>query len=309
MAGSHHAAEVDPIFQALRAAAPARVNAWMANNTAKIAERIYTSWRVPIERQGENTAIFRGPLRLYRLLDSFERDTLADAYADTPEALFTGGSYNTEQERVGGAAFGVLPLDVLNFERKGSRLKPPLYLVEIEGNGLPFVHLMLGQHARGDFMYALGGSTGLGVNVRPRVRSVLRAWSVDSRTRAVQPLDWLALLAAHRTGKTAEVLRSMRVYENGWRYFDALINAARRAERDDEWNGAKRFWSPSRKDEARRELQVWADAITTIEPVLPGMTGLNTYDNNIIKRLPTDLQRAFTRELAQRRKRRPSSEE
>ncbi len=289
--------EVEPTFLALHAAASPRLAAWMEEHVAQLSARIRTSWRVPVTRTGERSGIFRGPLRLYRLLDSFERDVLADAFAADPDATFSGGTYNTDDERVGGAAFGALPLDVLGFERRGGRLKPPLYLVEIEANGLPFVHLTLDRITDGEDVYALGGSTGLGFNVRPRVRSVLRAWAVNPDTRATQPVAWLDLLAKHRTGRTAATLAAIRDYERATDYFYELINKARR-DGDD-----RRFWTAWRKDEARAELGIWAEAIAKVEAVLPGFTGLDTYGFNIIDRLPADLKRAFAQALAAARRR------
>lgn len=304
----HAEAAVDAVFRALVAAAPARLAAWLDAHGAAVAARIYTGWTVPITRTGADAAVFNGPIRLYRLLDSFERDSLADAFAASPDATFTGGLYNTTSERVGGAAFGSLPLNVARFELRGSRLKPPLYLVEVEGNGLPFVHIMLNKHARDGAIYALGGSTGLGFNVRPRVRAVLRAWEVDPKTRALRPIDWLTLLDAHRTGTTRKTLDAMRAYDAGWTYFDTLVDAARGAERDDPWSGKKRFWTAWRKDEAVRELDAWAGAIAKIARALPGYTGLDTYEHNIIRRLPVDLQRAFKAAHTAARKREQTGE-
>jgi hypothetical protein len=274
----------------------------MDANADTVSARVYTGWTVPIERTGPTSAIFRGPIRLYRTLDSFERDALADAVAASPDAVFSGGVYNIAEERVGGAAFGTLPLDVLRFERRGSRLKPPLYLVEVEGEDLPFVRLLLDAAVNDGAVYAIAGNSGLGFNVRPRVRSVLRAWSVDPQTRAIHPIDWRALLDAHRTGTTARVIDAIRAYDAGWEYFYGLLDAERNAERADPWFDPKRFWTPARKGEARRELAAWADAIATISAVLPDYTGLDTYKDNVINRLPADLQRAFTSALSTARR-------
>lgn len=301
--------ESAPILRALAlavAGSPLLVT-WLTPREARVASVVYESWRVPVERTGPDSGVFRGPLRLYRLLDSFERDVLADELSASPNARFSGGTYNTEAERAGGAAFGALPLDVLHFETRGSRLKPPLYLVEVNAEGLPFTHLSLGDHLRHGSIAVLGGSTGLGFNIRPRVADVLRAWSVDPATRKASPVDWRALLAAHATGRTVEAVEALRVFSEGWKTFYALLDAEREAARTDPWERRGKFWSPARKAETAAELARWAAAIKVVRAVLPGASGLATYEHNVISRLPPDLQKAFNAAMRETKPKAPKA--
>ena len=194
--------------------------------------------KMPTERDpphritGSTTGLFTGPATLYRVIDRFELDLLADAYADDPNARIAGGLYSVPGEREGGAAFGSDPMNVVQFglrhatprgaRRPGrkadpARLLAPLTLIEVEAEGLPFSRLSMDarwsqSHLAPDDLEPLC-SAGLGCNIRPRIADITAAWRVGE-DGTLTPMDVLATLRQHATGLTHPVAQALQAIDD-----------------------------------------------------------------------------------------------
>lgn len=241
-----------------------------------------------MERSGPTSGVFRGPVRLYRVLDRFELNLLADDYAADPRTRFSGGRYSVPAERAGGAAFAASREEALRFGRihgtDRGRLQPPLTLVQVEGEGLPFtrldLHRVVGSDGRLPFSAC---AVGLGCNVRPRVADVTAAWQVtDPATSTIVPVDWFALLRAHTTGTTWMTLRAIDAFEHGYEELGRCALDARRL--------------PS--SELGHYTQLLAEThavIVHLRRELPGYAGLDAFVYNVVRRLPDAFQRTWKR--------------
>lgn len=253
---------------------------------------------VPVERTGPTSGVFRGPVRLYRVLDRFERDLLADDYAADPRTRFSGGRYSVPVERAGGAAFAASREEALRFGRihgtDRGRLRPPLYLVEVEGEGLPFTRIDLHQvvDSAGRLPFS-ACAVGLGCNARPRVADVIAAWEVvDPAAGTIVPIDWLALLRASATGTSWRTLQAIEVFEHGYEELHRYVSVARNlSAKERAQDGA--HWT--------RLLRETHAAMVHLRMTLPGYDGLGTFEYNVVHRLPLTFQREWKKlEAAQK---------